>query len=388
MRNNQLLIFVYISVFMAEFSFFFALPVLGSSTLMGARDVALCLAGSVILESIIMLVATGYLERFSRKLLLSISLLLRSLAFVTVISSGIAFAWFTFFALVAISKSVSKPFTREILTEILSGDKLKKSLSIYSFFQNSAVVIAPLIATLAVEHRYTPSVMITLLLAGILLSGASFMLVYHYPKGHLPSERKKSAFWAIYSSVNEIKKNHDIRRLLQASFFCFAIMGAFITATTLLARVRVDFSSYIGLFFSVVGVCICFWQGVISRILNLSERTVIIVISVTGLLSSLYLTGSLYMAIAALISYSIYESVIVPAIYYKSSSCTSNLSVSVIFSFILVASNIGEAFGSWITGMLIEYASETTAYHILLLVAVSVLLSVWSFALVKDTSGS
>ncbi|WP_375639770.1 MFS transporter [Bartonella sp. MM55XZML] len=153
MGKNKITFFIYSTVFLSEFSFFFVLHLLGNSSLITAANVAFYLAGSVILESILMVTITGLLERFSRKLLMATAFILRSSAFVCIILSLTPSAWLIFFTLMAFSKAISKPFLREILSEHLNKNALKRALTLYSFFQNAAVVIAPLVATSAIKYN-------------------------------------------------------------------------------------------------------------------------------------------------------------------------------------------------------------------------------------------
>ncbi|WP_375642629.1 hypothetical protein [Bartonella sp. CM100XJJH] len=135
MSKNKIPFFIYSAVFLSEFSFFFVLPLIGNSSLITAANVAFYLAGSVILESILMVTTTGLLEKFSRKLLMATAFILRSIAFVCIILSLTPSAWLIFFTLMAFSKAISKPFLREILSEHLNGSTLKRALTLYSFFK-------------------------------------------------------------------------------------------------------------------------------------------------------------------------------------------------------------------------------------------------------------
>lgn len=173
-----------------------------------------------------------------------------------------------------------------------------------------------------------------------------------------------------------------VQRILMASFFCFLIMGVFITSTTLLGKINPEFSNYSGLFFSVVGATICLWQGGATKLSFIRDKWASHLIVAGGVIASLYLTGSLYIAIAALIAYSIYESVIIPEIYVVATGIHSAIPSGVLFSYIVVMSNIGSAFGSWITGLAITYLND----YVPMLIFIAVFLSsIFSFILLKIT---
>ncbi|MDC9580527.1 hypothetical protein PSI15_02890 [Xenorhabdus sp. PR6a] len=173
-----------------------------------------------------------------------------------------------------------------------------------------------------------------------------------------------------------------VQRILLASFFCFLIMGIFITSTTLLGKIKPELSNYSGIFFSVVGATICLWQGGAAKLNVFKTKWTSHLIVTCGAIGSLYLTGSLYIAIAALIAYSIYESVIIPEIYVVASAIHSPIPPGVLFSYIVVMSNMGSAFGSWITGLAITYLND----YVPMLIFISVFFSsVLSFILLKAT---
>jgi len=364
--------FIFLTVFLAEFSFFFALPLLGKTPDLSASSVAACLAGAVILESLLMLTFTGYLERFSRRMLICASLLLRSGAFMTIFLSLSLPAWLFFFFLIAVSKSISKPFLREVLAENLSGNQLKKALYTFSLCQNSAVFVAPMLAVTAMKFSFIETVLLTLVLSGAVMAVATLPLIYTFPSNKpstgSPLTGMRTAFKGVMASTG-------IQRILLSSFFCFLIMGVFITATMLLDKINPSIGTYSGLFFSVVGVSICLWQGVVAKLTTLSERYSSQIIMIGGALSSAYLLGSVYIAIMALIAYSVYESVIIPELYFKSTSIPSSIPTSVLFSYILIVSNAGEAFGSWLTGFAITHMDEHVPTFIFFTVLSSAMIS-------------
>lgn len=377
MHANKTKYFIFLTVFLAEFSFFFALPLLGSTPGISASSMSTCLAGAVILESLLMLTTTGYLERFSRRKLICASLLLRSAAFMTIFLELSLPAWLLFFFFIAVSKSISKPFLREVLAETLSGPYLKKALYTFSLCQNSAVFVAPMLAVAAMKFSFIETVLLTLIFLGGVMAVAALPLIYIFPSTKALTGSPLAGMRAAFQGV---MSNTCIQRILLSSFFCFLIMGVFITATMLLDKIIPDMGMYSGLFFSVVGVTICLWQGIVVKLTSLSDRYSSQLIMIGGALSSTYLLGSVYVAVAALIAYSIYESVIIPELYFKASYIPSDIPASVLFSYILIMSNAGEAFGSWLIGFAITHMAD----HVPLFIFITVLSSAFiSFSCLK-----
>lgn len=379
MNNTQTTYFVYFAVFLSEFSFFFSLPLLGKSPDLSASSVAACLAGAIILESILMLISTGYLERLSRRKLIFTSLALRSVAFLAILLSLSLYSWLMFFLLISVSKSISKPFLREILAGNLSGESLKKAMNTYSLFQNSAVFVAPSLAAIALTYGFINYVILLVIISGIVMATMALTISYATPSN------KKSGSGSPFVSLGYIFRGGmagAVQRILLASFFCFLIMGVFITSTTLLGKINPELRNYSGLFFSVVGATICLWQGGAAKLSFIRDKWTSHLIVAGGVIASLYLTGSLYIAVAALIAYSIYESVIIPEIYVVASGIHSAIPSGVLFSYIVVMSNIGSAFGSWITGLAITYFNDYVPMLILITVFLS---SIFSFILLKTT---
>ncbi|WP_139413599.1 MFS transporter [Bartonella mastomydis] len=358
MGKNKITFFIYSAVFLSEFSYFFVLPLLGNSSLITAANVAFYLAGSVILESILMVTTTGLLERFSRKLLMATTFILRSSAFLCVILSTTASAWLVFFTLTAFSKAISKPFLREILSEHLNGSALKRALTLYSFFQNAAVVIAPLVAMIAIKYNASVFFMACFAIIGLYLCVLSIQIVYHYPHKKASVEKNKKTNASLLSSLKKITHNHAIVYLLVTAFLCTFIMGIFITTTTLLSKFDSNLAPYSGIFFSIVGISICIWQGIINKHLSLSDKSTFYLLWLMGSFASFFLMGGIFTAVTALIAYSIYESIMIPEIYYQANKTTASLSASVLFSYILVVSNIGQATGSWASGWIISYCNN------------------------------
>ncbi|HGK4757538.1 MFS transporter [Enterobacter cloacae] len=369
MKTNKTTSFIFLTVFLAEFSFFFSLPLLGKSPNLSASNVAACLAGAVLLESLLMLTTTGTLERFSRRKLLFISLLLRGAAFLTIYLTLSLHGWLMFFLVISISKSISKPFLREILAETLSGSHLKKALNTFSLCQNSAVFIAPMLAVAAMNFAFIETTLLVLSLSSMVMALIALRLIYNLPASYKPSTC--SSLEGIKAGFHGVMASASIQRILLSSFFCFLIMGVFITATTLLDKINPDLGIYSGVFFSVVGVTICLWQGGVAKLFSFSDKSSSLIILLGGILSSSYLLGSVYIAVIALIAYSIYESVIIPELYFQATHIVSSVSASVLFSYILIVSNAGEAFGSWITGVAITHLAD----HVPLFTCITVLSS-------------
>ncbi|MCS1352611.1 MFS transporter [Mechercharimyces sp. CAU 1602] len=356
MSSYKTTYFIYLAVFLAEFSFFFSLPLLGMSPDISAASVGTCLAGAIILESLLMFTTTGYLEYFSRRKLIFVSFLLRSLAFLSIYMSLSLLSWLMFFLLISVSKSISKPFLREILAESLSGTHLKKAMNTFSLSQNIAVFIAPSLAALALKYNFMNEVILLVILSSSAMAIAALTI------NHTLSRNKSNPTFAsplvglLYAFRGNMAK--EVQSILLASFFCFLIMGIFITSTTLLGKISPELEGYSGFFFSIVGVTICLWQGVVAKLKTFNERWISRFIVICGAFSSIYLLGSVYIAVIALVAYSIYESVIIPEIYVKASGINSEIPSGVLFSYIVILSNAGSAFGSWITGVAIENIPE------------------------------
>ncbi len=318
-----------------------------------------------------MVTTTGLLERFSRKLLMASAFILRSTAFLCVILSLMPSAWLIFFTLTAFSKTISKPFLREILSEHLNGNTLKRVLTLYSFFQNAAVVIAPLVATIAIKCNASVFFMAFFAIISLYLCVLSIQIVYHYPHKKSSVEKNKKANTSLLSSLKTIRYNHSIIYLLVTALLCAFLMGIFITTTTLLNKFDSNLAPYSGIFFSIVGISICIWQGIINKHLSLSDKTTFYLLWLMGSFASFFLIGGVFTAVTALIAYSIYESVMIPAIYYQAGKTTTSLSASVLFSYILVISNIGQATGSWTNGWIISYCNSHIAFIFCMIVGVS-----------------
>ncbi|WP_273760758.1 hypothetical protein [Bartonella sp. ML70XJBT.G] len=148
-------------------------------------------------------------------------------------------------------------------------------------------------------------------------------------------------------------------------------MGIFITTTTLLSKFDSNLAPYSGIFFSIVGISICIWQGVINKHLTLSDKATFYLLCFMGGFSSFFLMGGIFTSVTALIAYSIYESVMVPEIYYQAGKTTTSLSSSVLFSYILVVSNIGQAIGSWTSGWIISHFNNHIAVLFGMIVGIS-----------------
>lgn len=326
-----------------------------------------------------MLISTGYLELLSRRKLIFTSLALRSVAFLAILLSLSLYSWLMFFLLISVSKSISKPFLREILAGNLSGESLKKAMNTYSLFQNSAVFVAPSLAAIALTYGIINYVILLVIISGIVMATMALTINYATPSN------KKSGSGSPFVSLGYIFRGGmagAVQRILLASFFCFLIMGVFITSTTLLGKINPELRNYSGVFFSVVGATICLWQGGAAKLSFIRDKWTSHLIVAGGVIASLYLTGSLYIAVAALIAYSIYESVIIPEIYVVASGIHSTIPSGVLFSYIVVMSNIGSAFGSWITGLAITYFND----YVPMLIFIAVFLSsIFSFILLKTT---
>ncbi|CAK02176.1 MFS transporter [Bartonella tribocorum] len=371
MGKNKITFFIYSAVFLSEFSFFFVLPLLGNSSLITAANVAFYLSGSVILESILMVTTTGLLEKLSRKLLMATAFILRSIAFLCVILSLTPSAWLVFFTLTAFSKAISKPFLREILSEHLNGSTLKRALTLYSFFQNAAVVIAPLVAMSAIKYNVSVFLMAFFAIISCYLCILSIQIVYHYPHKNASVEKNKTTKKPFLSSLKTIGHNRSIAYLLVTALLCAFLMGVFITTTTLLNKFDSNLAPYSGIFFSIVGISICIWQGIINKHLRLSDKSTFYLLGLMGSFSSFFLMGGVFTAVTALIAYSVYESVMIPEIYSQAGKTTAPLSASVFFSYILVVSNIGQAIGSWTSGWIISYFNQHIAFIFCLIVGIS-----------------
>ncbi|MCM7319040.1 hypothetical protein M8Q11_16860 [Enterobacter bugandensis] len=252
-------------------------------------------------------------------------------------------------------------------------------MNTYSLFQNSAVFVAPLLATIALTCGLIKNMILLIIISNLVMTTVALTINYVTPAN------KKSGSGSPFVSLGYIFRGHmagAVQRILLASFFCFLIMGVFITSTTLLGKINPELRNYSGLFFSVVGATICLWQGGAFKLSFIRDKWASHLIVTGGVIASLYLTGSLYIAIAALIAYSIYESAIIPEIYVVASGIHSAMPSGVLFSYIVVMSNIGSAFGSWITGLAITYFNDYVPMLIFIAVFFS---SIFSFILLKTS---
>ncbi|MGM3175482.1 MFS transporter [Dickeya lacustris] len=381
MNNFKVSYFIYLAVFFAEFSFFFSLPLLGISPEISAASVGVCLAGAIILESVLMFAIAGYLEHLPRKLLIFSSLLLRAIAFLSLYISLSLISWLLFFLFLSISKAISKPFFREVLTESLPREHVKKAMNVFSLFQNTAVFVAPSLASFSDKYNFMNEIILTVILCSVIM--AIFALNITYPP--LASNKKPVSRSPLVGLFYAFRGNmaKAVQSILLASFFCFVIMGVFITSTTLIGKVIPDLKEYSGVFFSIVGITICLWQAIFSKFKPLNDYWISNIIIICGALSSIYLLGSLYTAVIALIAYSIYESIVIPEIYVTASGINSDIPSGVMFSYIVILSNAGSAFGSWITGLAIENISEYASEFIFFVVFCS---SVTSLFFIKIAS--
>lgn len=362
--------FIYLMVFLSEFSSFFSLPLLGASSTISASNAALCMAGAVVLENILMFTITGCLEAFSRNKIIFVSLLLRGMAYLSIYISLALSSWLFFYFLISISKSISKPFLRDILVEGVSNTHLKRTMNTFSFCQNFAVFIGPTIATAALKYNFTGEVLIFLIILNLIFA-FHVLFISHIPgKDKILSSKRAWFFITPFLKVSD-----NIKYVLLASFLSNLMMGVFITATTLVSKIKPEFTEYSGVFFSIVGATICLWQGIIATLIRATPQTLRLIMFVSGILSSVYLHGSLYITFIALIAYSIYESIIIPMIYYEIKQVNTDVSSAVLFGYITVLSNAGGAFGMWITGFVITHAVKYVTCFIFITILCSATLS-------------
>ena len=156
-------------------------------------------------------------------------------------------------------------------------------------------------------------------------------------------------------------KDKTFNTLLSCAFFSFAIMGIFITSTIFSPRINVDFTDYVGIFFATVGVVICIWQLILSKLFVISDTKKYLFLFLLSIISSLFFVKGVTLALIALISYGIFEAIIVPEIFISVAKNYTKQNTALAFSLILVMANIGDAFGTFLSGVAIDYFDKYVA---------------------------
>ena len=373
MYKNKTGLFIYSLVFLSEFSFFFALPILAQQSSFSASQVGFAFSLAIVIESVVMISMAGFLHSKSRSNVLSISLILRSIAYLFLVAIDTIMSWYLFFAILAISKSLSKPILREVLINTVAEKDIKISMNYYSFFQNFAIVIAPIVAVVSIQVSIEKYFFFSISFINFVCVYFSYKLVYSTAsKNNNDVKQYNNPF----KYIGLLSKDKTILLLMVSIFFTVFLMQIFITVTTLLPRTRSDFSEYVSLFFTIVGVTICVWQGIIAKHIKFNDNTMLLLLTILGGILSLLFMGNLFVAILALIAYSIFESILVPHIYYNASIVKAIIPQNVLFSFILVSGNIGGALGAYLTGIIIDFAEWNITLVLTIMIAISVILSI------------
>ncbi|WP_072023225.1 MFS transporter [Photorhabdus australis] len=365
---------LYSLVFFFEFAFFCSLPILSSEKNLSAKAISGMLSFAVILECILMLTITNKLNTLSKGWIFLISCLLRAISFSFLILFSGLYSWLLFFSTLAISKAIAKPFTRDLLSEIIPKRKLKKAFYNYSFSQNAAIVLAPIAGAYFANNNYKNTFFTTIIIISLFFAFICFF-----------TWKKKSKKIKIQNSITRPKNlgSSSFLFLLFSSFFSFSLMGIFITATTLANRINNFFNDYVGLFFTIVGLVVCLWQLIFSKLFDFSESIIKYTLILLSLISATYFSGGVTIAIIALIAYSIFEAIIIPEIYSTSSNIVNKEKSSMAFSLLLVMANIGEAVGSTSIGFIVDLFDYRSGYLINFFILLFSLLSVITLIISK-----
>lgn len=373
------LYFIYIFVFFNEFCYFISLPIMSQSNLASPVSASGAFTLALMLESFLLLGLTNLLSKVPKSLIFSFSSFLKATAFAFLLFSTQILSWYLFLALLAVSKGISKPFTRTVLVEEVSNQntKRKKAFNLLSFFQNIAIVSAPIVGTVITMYSLYTMVFAVIIIANMILFAVPFILWDRQKDKVTPIENIKVSM--------HLFKSHNYLRIFFCNILVFVLMGLFITSTVLLAKFNPQLDGYAGIFFSTVGISICFWQLCMSR-LRLSDKMIFIILMLTSFVSSLYFSGGLYIALLGLVFYSIFEAMILPEIYAATSSIIPIERVSLSFALLLVGANIGQAVGSMLTGIIIQQVGLSSASLFQCLTVLLCLVSVYLLWQVKKNN--
>ena len=141
-------------------------------------------------------------------------------------------------------------------------------------------------------------------------------------------------------------------------------MGVFITGVVSSREFMPNLEPYTGALFSTVGVVICIWQFLISRTTvgkTIARSPSYLLYAV--LISALFFLGDVVLSFFAIIAYGLFESIVIPLCYQKVQKYHSQT-----FAVLLVLCNIGNAIGSFITGVVISQTGVLSTYILMVIV--------------------
>lgn len=338
--------FIYAQIFSNEFTFFAVLPFLSSIEQLGAFKVGAILGGSLILESVLMLVFSSRLPTVSARTVFTLNSGLMFVAWSVLIASPGVAGIITFYVLISISKGLLKPLARTALMRLVGQAASERAFQNISMIQNLSIVVAPLVGSAAVFGDAS-----TVFLVFLAIYGGLFVLsLVVFGGSQLWIE---SSGGSILKGVFQVLRIPETIGLVMSIFAAFMIMGLFITGTVLIPDYRPSLSPYVGIFFSVVGVSIVAWRLLFHRFVPVSVQKNAVVLSVLGASSAFFFFGDLWISIACLAAYAVFETTIIPMIYSSCSHAVDERFHSLAFSCLLIAGSLGEAVGSLVSGYVI-----------------------------------
>ncbi len=343
--------FIYSHIFSNEFTFFAVLPFLSALEQLDAFEVGAILGGSLILESMLMLVFSSRLPTLSARMVFALNAGLMFAAWsVLIISPGIT-GIIIFYALISISKGLVKPLARTALMRLVGQAASERAFQNISMIQNLAIVVAPLVGSTAVFGD--ASIIFLIFLA--IYCGLFILSLVCFGGSQLWIE---SSGGSMGRGVFQVFRTPETIRLIVSIFTAFMIMGLFITGTVLIPDYRPSLSAYVGVFFSIVGVSIVIWRLLFHHLVPVSVQKNVYVLSLIGASSAIFFFGDLWISIACLAAYAVFETTIIPMIYSSCGHGVEERLHSLAFSCLLIAGNLGQAAGSLVSGYVIEALQE------------------------------
>nr|WP_157600164.1 hypothetical protein [Saccharospirillum impatiens] len=263
-----------------------------------------------------------------------------------------------FFSIMSLAKAIGKPFSRTALNLVTPDSKKKRVFINISLAQNSAIVLAPLVGMLSIgSENLIYNFMGLVYLAFALLSFFVYSQIDPLIKGNSES---------LIKGISSIFKVDKFPSLTFGIFACYMIMGIFITGIVTSGQFIPAIENHIGILFSLVGVVICIWQFYLSKTrvgeyISNSFSTLLLII----VFSSLFFLGNVYISFLSIMAYGLFESVVIPLFYRRSSDRLSAKYQSQAFSVLLISANVGEAIGAYATGWLIDFNTEMASFYLL-----------------------
>ena len=170
--------------------------------------------------------------------------------------------------------------------------------------------------------------------------------------------RIESSGRSIMKGVFQVLRIPETIWLVISIFAAFMIMGLFITGTVLIPDYRPSLSNYVGVFFSIVGVSIVLWRLLFHHFVPIYVQKNAFFLTLLGSSSALFFFGDLWISIACLAAYAVFETTIIPMIYRSCSLSVEERFHSLAFSCLLITGNLGEAVGSFVSGYVIGAIQE------------------------------